>query len=329
MPGVRKFSLQSAEQYEELFGGSNSTADLIQLSSGLLGFETTLINFHGVHLEWNRFTTRVRVRETYRGSGLMFGFPIQGSCRPNLCGQEMDYGASLVWRQNEEVEYMLPPATTTLIIWLDDEIVESMGWTLVGGRQRLVSRLRLRNLEEICRIATKTVIQSAQSQSETETGSRTQPRRDNVIWRDQILVALEAALESWLEPQPVERCAGKRYFQLVRNAERLLEQHDPNQAISANSVATALGVPKRTLFHAFRNSMGVGPHAYLRFVRIHQLRKSLMNATLGETSVTHLANELGFHQLGRLSGLYKAQFGELPSETLKREPSQRKQSKAP
>ena len=55
----------------------------------------------------------------------------------------------------------------------------------------------------------------------------------------------------------------------------------------------------------------------LRHSRLQQVRRRLLDAAPGET-VTSLATQWGFFHLGRFSGLYRRQFGESPSETLRR-----------
>ncbi len=109
-----------------------------------------------------------------------------------------------------------------------------------------------------------------------------------------------------------------RCFRIVKNAEHFFDQHGLDQAAAMNAVAEALGVPRRTLFHAFRKWIGLGSHAYLQLVRLHKLRERLLAATPEQTSVTALATNLGFNQLGRLSGIYREHFGEYPRDTLKR-----------
>ena len=107
---------------------------------------------------------------------------------------------------------------------------------------------------------------------------------------------------------------------LALAAERLIERHDPSQPLLIDSLATELGVSKRTLFHAFRCAFGMGPYSYFQLIRLHQLRGRLSKAETGSASVTDIATSLGYTQLGRLSGHYRTQFGELPRQTLERLP---------
>ena len=56
-------------------------------------------------------------------------------------------------------------------------------------------------------------------------------------------------------------------------------------------------------------------------MRLNALRRNLLNASPLELSVTQVELNLGFSEFGRTAGYYRELFGELPSETLHREPS--------
>jgi transcriptional regulator GlxA family with amidase domain len=77
------------------------------------------------------------------------------------------------------------------------------------------------------------------------------------------------------------------------------------------------GVTQRTLRKAFKTICGTTPYRYLRVQRLHAAREALLHATPAET-VTSIATDCGFWELGRFSVEYRAAFGERPSETLRR-----------
>jgi transcriptional regulator GlxA family with amidase domain len=60
--------------------------------------------------------------------------------------------------------------------------------------------------------------------------------------------------------------------------------------------------------------------AYLSRFRLHRVRKALLAATPGSTTVSAEALAWGFWHFGELSRAYRECFGELPSETLLRTP---------
>jgi len=87
--------------------------------------------------------------------------------------------------------------------------------------------------------------------------------------------------------------------------------------ISIQDLTQAAGVSGRALYEGFRRFKGSSPMACLRSIRMHALRKELLE---GEDTddVTLLAQRWGFFHLGRFASNYQKIFGEKPSQTLKR-----------
>ena len=101
-------------------------------------------------------------------------------------------------------------------------------------------------------------------------------------------------------------------YALTHTAERLY----------VTDLCEVAGVSERTLQYAFKEVMGMTPVAYLTRLRLHRVRQALRAATHGSTTVTTAALKWGFWHFGDFSRAYKTCFGELPSETLRREPSE-------
>ena len=79
-----------------------------------------------------------------------------------------------------------------------------------------------------------------------------------------------------------------------------------------------MGVSRRVIFDAYRKLLGIGPRRYFELKRLYQLRCHLKDSYETDTTVANLATDLGFGDLGRLASLYRIQFGENPSQSLKR-----------
>jgi transcriptional regulator GlxA family with amidase domain len=72
------------------------------------------------------------------------------------------------------------------------------------------------------------------------------------------------------------------------------------------------------LEYAFKKIMGLTPMAYLTRVRLHRVRQALLAGSQGSTTVSAEALNWGFWHFGEFSRAYRACFGELPSDTLRR-----------
>lgn len=81
-----------------------------------------------------------------------------------------------------------------------------------------------------------------------------------------------------------------------------------------------LRVSPRTLYNAFIDITGVAPHAYFLRQRLNAARHQLAAGSPRRETVTNIALELGFTELGRFAGRYRDFFGENPSDTLQRPP---------
>ncbi|CAM2143172.1 AraC family transcriptional regulator, ethanolamine operon transcriptional activator [Pararobbsia alpina] len=104
-----------------------------------------------------------------------------------------------------------------------------------------------------------------------------------------------------------------RNWKLIGAARELIEA-SPDCPLSVAELCARLGVSRRTIQYAFEDVMGMNPASYLRTIRLDHVRKELRVAD----SVTDAATRWGFWHFGHFSNDYREQFGELPSETLRR-----------
>jgi AraC-like DNA-binding protein len=126
-------------------------------------------------------------------------------------------------------------------------------------------------------------------------------------------VALVDGLLAGLDgPGPAVATPGEA---VVRRAARLIEAHCA-EPLGTPDVAEAVHLSVRALQAGFREHLGATPMAYLRRVRLERVRESLVDGSAA--SVTDAALRWGVTHLGRLSGDYRAAFGESPSQTLRR-----------
>lgn len=103
----------------------------------------------------------------------------------------------------------------------------------------------------------------------------------------------------------------------VRRALAHMEQHlqDP---ITIADIAIAAGVSTRALQSAFQRQFGMTPSNYLRRMRLRAAHEELRGATDARVAVRDVARRWGFVHAGRFAQLYSDQYGERPSETLRR-----------
>nr|HEX4318667.1 AraC family transcriptional regulator [Kofleriaceae bacterium] len=98
----------------------------------------------------------------------------------------------------------------------------------------------------------------------------------------------------------------------VRRAADYLDAHAA-QPIRLADVAAAVGVGVRALQLGFRRYRGCSPIAFLRELRLRLARVRLLADP--QRAITAIAIDCGFAHLGRFSAMYRARFGETPSQT--------------
>jgi AraC family transcriptional regulator, ethanolamine operon transcriptional activator len=108
---------------------------------------------------------------------------------------------------------------------------------------------------------------------------------------------------------------------IVKTVEEFaLSQTDTQLYVS--DLCRVAGVSERTLEYAFKEVMGLTPVTYLIRLRLHRVRRALLAATQGTTTVSTEALDWGFWHFGEFSRAYRDCFGELPSDTLRRKPGE-------
>lgn len=117
------------------------------------------------------------------------------------------------------------------------------------------------------------------------------------------------------------------YSERLKRRERTIAPRDVKRALDyirdraeasnlgIEAIASAAGVPGRTLFQHFRDHLGTTPMGYVRDLRLRRAREALLSAGAGQ-GVTGIALACGFSHLGRFAAEYRGRYGESPSRTL-------------
>jgi AraC family transcriptional regulator, ethanolamine operon transcriptional activator len=136
----------------------------------------------------------------------------------------------------------------------------------------------------------------------------------------ELLETLLATLGTASEFEPTR---SDRTRQARSDIVRVAEDHAMSRvddAIHVTDLCKAAGVSERSLEYAFKQIMGLTPVNYLVRLRLHRVRQALLAATQASSTVSAEALKWGFWHFGEFSRAYKACFGELPSDTLRRRP---------
>jgi len=101
---------------------------------------------------------------------------------------------------------------------------------------------------------------------------------------------------------------------VVERAEAYIRAHFDGP-VPISRLCHVTGVSERGLRNAFYGVHGMGPKRWMLTERLMHTQVAL-RASQSATTVTAVATDFGFYQLGRFAAIYKKTFGEAPSETL-------------
>jgi len=94
---------------------------------------------------------------------------------------------------------------------------------------------------------------------------------------------------------------------------------EPSEEITAVKLCTLADCSQRWLEHSFKKRFGITPKKYVKYLRLSRLHQDLFNPIQdGDQTVIELASVHGFWHMGQLAADYRKVYGELPSDTLKR-----------
>jgi len=102
----------------------------------------------------------------------------------------------------------------------------------------------------------------------------------------------------------------------VERAETYLRAHLDTQ-VPLSRLCRVVGVSERSLRNAFYTVHGIGPKRWILAERLAGVRRVLRAVGTAPITITNVAIDHGFNELGRFAGRYRAAFGETPSQTLR------------
>lgn len=114
-----------------------------------------------------------------------------------------------------------------------------------------------------------------------------------------------------------EKLPFRKHAQLIRNIEPWLSKKRQEQH-SVQDLCEKFQVNERTLRRVFLGWYGVSPQQYLLAIRLNGVRKELCRLVKPAIMISDVANSWGFWHMGKFAMTYRRQFGELPSNTIKR-----------
>lgn len=131
---------------------------------------------------------------------------------------------------------------------------------------------------------------------------------------DQVSHALVAML---FNAEPQRRNAAERRGTAIMGRVQDILDAEPGRAFTLTELCKAGGCSATALEKLFRERLGMTPIRHLRSRRLSLAHRALKAADPRRTSVSQVALDCGFWELGRFAVAYRNRFGESPSQTLR------------
>ncbi|KFE55943.1 AraC family transcriptional regulator [Pseudomonas syringae] len=234
---------------------------------------------------------------------------LQGHCRSRTRGEELIYrpGEILLINPDDPVDLTYSADCEKFIVKLPVRLIENacleQRWTLPHRGVRFAAdRQHLKTMGGFIQL-----LGLICHEAENAAGAEVQGLYERIVASKLLELLSSNVLRVIAKP---EENGG---FEAVR---QFIEEH-LTEDISIEQLMTVARVSERTLYTLFERQVGLAPREFVRQRRLERVHAVLQLATA--RSVTEVALDHGFLHLGRFSSAYRTRFGELPSQTWRRQ----------
>lgn len=135
------------------------------------------------------------------------------------------------------------------------------------------------------------------------------------VQQDLIIMAMLELLQKESHNETIPASFQRRKY-IVDTVKSFLHQHH-DEPVTITQLCDIANVSRRTLQYSFETVLGISPLQYLRVSRLNGVRRRLILSDQQE-SIADIAAQWGFWHLSQFAKDYKQLFGELPSQTQKK-----------
>jgi AraC-like DNA-binding protein len=303
-PNLGLIESQDLDEYTEQVGPWDVRLD--KVSAGAFHSRMRFLKIPGITLYDERWEHHVVVRGSPPEGLVVLGTNINPqSSEVRWCGQPLDEQVFACAEGRGDIDFIMPSQGHDAVLLMEPELFEqALGApareSINAGKHAVFDKTAGAALAN-----TMTALLNRYHRNPALAGNVSQA---NEI-RSQLLIALDNCFSS---NQPTDLSSDLRAEALQR---ALLHIETSQGKTTAWDLARHAGVSQRTLEHIFKQAFGLTPGRYLARSRLNRCYHDLYHANPGEDAVTGIALSWGFSHLGRFSGAYRQQFGELPSQT--------------
>jgi AraC-like DNA-binding protein len=289
-------------------------AELTVIGRGQFTAKIARIDLHRLHLfRFDDNLPRAR-HSTYNSEWAVVSFRTGDGPSLVRAGREMLPTNIVRAGEGEEVIHRSYGPTSNGAMWLRVEDMASVGATMAGGdltppRDAMIVSPPPGALEKLRRL-------HAAAGHLAEEAPEIIANPDAARGLEQTLI--EAMVRCLAQQDDRETSVAQGQHAIVMRRFRRVLEENPERPLFIPEICEAIRVSERTLRVCCQEHLGISPKHYLLLRRMHMTRRALRERAASATTVTEVATQYGFWQLGRFAVEYRALFGESPSATMRR-----------
>jgi AraC-like DNA-binding protein len=306
---VRSLEVESAEELRCVVPSART--DVTQVDRGRLQGALTHLSIGGLPLDLGSFSLGVRSRGVVSEDRITIGMLTSRTNRVTHWSYDMQPADVVVWSPKAEHDARYYGGASVMVTSLTVSDLESTfgsesRWKDPGAWARNHYRPNVHDGTYILHLLQE-IVAGLQANGANLSADAAE------FWKRAIVETMTMTI---LKECPSEMDSPlSSALRIVGKVEDLIEAGGL-RPIHISEICGRLRVSRRTLHRSFHDAVGLGPIAFLRSKRLCAADRMLRNSDPLRTTVTQVALENGFVNLGRFCGEYYSLFNEYPSRTL-------------
>jgi AraC-like DNA-binding protein len=305
---LRTHEIESFEELNEIVLGTQR--QVVQIEHGKIHGRLSHASIAGLPLDHATFDLGIRSNGGSPRDRYGIGLLLEAGNRVTWASYECEPGHVMVTRPGGEYENRYFGGASLLVISLSPaEIESSLGSEGQVGDPATWGKSHFK--------ATADSIQQVVPRLDaliTRLGEVELNAQAAEFWKRAVIEAMTASVAAGMTS--VRDGPPPSALKMVRRIEEYLDERGEGP-VHVSEICGQLHVSRRTLHRVFQEALGMGPVAFLRHRRLCAVHTALREQEDIRT-ISEVAMQYGFQNLGRFAGYYRRLFGEYPSETRRR-----------
>ncbi len=313
IPMVEKFVFETDDIGELQEAGVEWDQQYFQMSAGQFAGRMEMVQVDDTQIFREKWTQKIQYQGAAPEGSFAFALPIVHPEDGFWLGQSVDRNTVIAQTPGTEAEFLSPDEWETLALSLPEDRTKRLVSTLSDSGDAATLFQGSIKLTNDCAARLRAL---GTGFLETSKHLQTQNQRQMVAKYSEQFTKLFV----WELAQAFERDRLKTNTTnpaLVVKRATELAMSDQIASVGLTDICAHLNVSLRTLHYSFKEVTGVGPAAWLRYLRLNSVREELRNSTPDDVLIKQVALKHGFFHLGHFCNQYQQLFGYLPSQSLR------------